>query len=261
MRARSRKVVRNKRSSRKQSGYFFSVLLPLGLFFLILFGLGILLMIAYRSFTFSEFFSLKRVEVEGISQIPRDEVEKIVRAEVIGVGVWNSDVDLIKHQLEKNPLVKTAVVTKKLPDTLRVKIVERKPFLIVQISQGYFWIDDESKLLKKATEVEVREGLILYSWDEKASQRNERQVELARLIISDFEKAGVKDKVKAIDLSSLEEPKVFVEDSGYLIPVFLGKEDFGHALRKALQVLEGRGKEIESIFSQGGHPIVRFRRI
>ncbi|MCS6873463.1 MAG: FtsQ-type POTRA domain-containing protein [Pyrinomonadaceae bacterium] len=257
-RSRKKSVTKYKK---RRVGFFFSTILPLSLVSLILFGLGFLLMVIYRSFTHSEFFSLKRIEIEGINRIPRDEIERVIRAETIGVGVWNADISLIKHQLEKNSMVKEAIVTRQLPDTLRVKITERVPFVIVQGTQGYFWIDDEAKVIKKATENEIRENIILSGWEEEGSQKNERRIELAKLMLSDFSKLGVKEKVKAIDLSSLQEPKVLVEDSGVLIPIFLGNENFGQLLRKALEVLEGRGKEIESVFSQGGHPIVRFRRI
>ncbi len=262
--ARKRKNLWNSRSRlarRRARGCFFSAFLPLILLAFVLFCLGFLVMMGYKILTASSFFSVRDIQIQGVKQISRDEIERIVRAELVGSNVWNADIQTIRQIVERNPMVKTAVVSRKLPDTIRIQIVEREPLIIAKINDEFFWVDDEVKILRRATESEMRGDPILTGLEENDSERNKQRIKLAMTMLSEFRQTEIWNRLKMLNLSNLQEPKVFVEDSGELVSVVLGKEDFGKSLQKALEILEGRGKEIESVISQGGHPIVRFKKI
>src|SRR5690606_25068562 len=100
-------------------------------------------------------------------------------------------------------------------------------------------------------------------WDENKSERatreNQERVRIALKIQEEAKAIGLENRIAMLNLTSLQEAEVLVEDSGEKIPVFLGKEDFGVRLQKALEVLDGRGKQIQSLISHGSYPIARFR--
>ena len=236
---------------------------PLFLILCILTCLGFLTFMGYRTVTASSFFDMKKVEVRGANRVSREEIEKIVRAEMAKSSVWNANVDEIRTEIEKLPFVKSVAVSRILPDGVRVNVTERTPRAIVRLNSGDFWIDDDALVLGKADKEDLQSAFILRGWDEaktdKALKDNQERVRLFQKIKEDLQKSGVAERVTAINLTYLQDTQVTVEDSGETVSVFLGREDFGKRLRTALDNLAGRGKEIGILISHGSNPIARFR--
>lgn len=225
--------------------------------------LGFLLFMGYRTVTASAFFDVHSIEIRGTNRVSREEVERIVRAETARTSVWNADVEAMRRQIEKMPFVKSVAVSRILPDGVRVNVTERVPRAIVRLSAGDFWVDDDAQILGKADGNDSQKAFVISGWDEnksdKAAKDNQERVKIAARLRDDLKNTGMENRVVGLNLTSLQEPQVTVEDSGEAVSVFLGKEDFGKRLQKALEVLEGRGKQIESLISHGSYPIARFR--
>ncbi|HEX8251102.1 MAG TPA: FtsQ-type POTRA domain-containing protein [Pyrinomonadaceae bacterium] len=236
---------------------------PLFLILCILTCLGFLTFMGYRTVTASSFFDMKKVEVRGAHRVSREEIEKIVRAGMAKSSVWNANVDEIRTEIEKLPFVKSVAVSRVLPDGVRVNVTERMPRAVVRLNSGDFWVDDDALVLGKAEKNDLQKAFILRGWDEaktdKALKDNQERVKLFQKIKEDLQKAGIAERVTAINLTYLQDTQVTVEDSGETVSVFLGREDFGKRLRTALENLAGRGKEIGILISHGSNPIARFR--
>lgn len=236
---------------------------PLFLILCILTCLSFLTFMGYRTVTASAFFDMKKIEVRGTSRTSREEIEKIVRVEMAKSSVWNANVDEIRTEIEKLAFVKSVAVSRVLPDGVRVNVTERTPRAIVRFNSGDFWVDDDALVLGKAEKNDLADTFVLYGWDEaktdKARKDNQERVRLFQKIREDLQKSGVGERVKAINLTYLQDMQVTVEDSGETVSVFLGREDFGKRLRTALDNLAGRGKEIGILISHGSNPIARFR--
>jgi uncharacterized C2H2 Zn-finger protein len=54
---------------------------------------------------------------------------------------------------------------------------------------------------------------------------------------------------------------LLVDDSNETVAIFLNKDDFAKSILKALEVLKGRGKEIEAVILQKDDVIIRFRHL
>ena len=65
-----------------------------------------------------------------------------MRAESEKSGVWNADLQKIRKS-RKTDFVKTAMVSRILPDGIRVNVTERIPKAVVRIEGGDFWADDD----------------------------------------------------------------------------------------------------------------------
>lgn len=236
---------------------------PLFLILCILTCLGFLTFMGYRTVTASSFFDMKKIEVRGTSRVSREEIEKIVRIEMAKSSVWNANVDEIRTEIEKLAFVKSVAVSRILPDGVRVNVTERTPRAIVRLNSGDFWVDDDALVLGKAEKNDLQDAYLLRGWDEaksdKARKDNQERVRLFQKIKEDLQKAGIAERVTAINLTYLQDMQVTVEDSGETVSVFLGREDFGKRLRTALDKLAGRGKEIGILISHGSNPIARFR--
>ncbi|MDQ3799079.1 MAG: FtsQ-type POTRA domain-containing protein [Acidobacteriota bacterium] len=261
--ARRRAASAARRGKSKSPSRLTMTVVPLFLILCILTCLGFLTFMGYRTVTASSFFDMKKVEVRGISRVSREEVERIVRVETAKSSVWNANVDGIRTEIEKLPFVKSVAVSRILPDGVRVNVTERTPRAVVRLNSGDFWVDDDALVLGKAEKSEVTNAFILRGWDEakndKALKDNQERVRTFQKVKQDLEKAGIAERVTAINLTYLQDAQVTVEDSGETVSVFLGREDFGKRLRTALDNLAGRGKEIGILISHGSNPIARFR--
>ncbi|HEX9918784.1 MAG TPA: FtsQ-type POTRA domain-containing protein, partial [Pyrinomonadaceae bacterium] len=102
---------------------------------------------AYRTAASSSFFQLRTVDVSGVAQGSEDQIKAVVRRAGGASGVWKADLSLISAELERQPWVRQAVVTRVLPSGLRVRITERTPRAVVRTAAGRFvWVDDDGVL-------------------------------------------------------------------------------------------------------------------
>src|SRR6476661_3603871 len=124
------------------SGKLGKVFLPSFLSFCILVCLSALGFIGFRTVTASQFFDVSLIEVRGTERASRQDIERLVSAQSAKSGVWNADLPDIKARVEKLPFVRTAAVSRILPNGLRVSIEERVPKAIVRLGSGDFLVDD-----------------------------------------------------------------------------------------------------------------------
>ncbi len=71
-------------------------------------------------------FQLHNIEVSGNSRISSAEVEKAIKQNLSGTLITTS-LKSLQEQLQSFVWIKRAQVTRILPDTLRIRIEERKP--------------------------------------------------------------------------------------------------------------------------------------
>lgn len=234
----------------------FNFLVPLVFIVAILGCLGFLLFKGYQTVTASSFFDMKKVEIRGISRVSREDIERIVRLQTEQEGVWNARLEEIKADVEKLSFVRTAVVSRILPDGILVRIEERVPKAIVRLHSGDYWSDDDAVLISSVGKNENRPPFVLRGWDEekteKAQKDNQEKIRVYNKIAEEFKSLGIDKKITVLNLSDLRDITANVEDSGESVAVNLGKEEFGKRLQSALKVIEGKGQSIGYVKSYGG---------
>lgn len=217
----------------------------------------------YRTVTASAFFDAKTIDLRGVNRASREEMEKIVRSQTERNGVWNTDLEAIKNEVEKLPYIKSVAVSRILPNGVQVKVEERIPKAVVRLNTGDFWVDDEATVLAAVGKNEQRPDFVLRGWDEskteRASKDNQERVRLYQKMQSEWQDLGIVSRVIAVNISELQDPQAIVQDSGANVSIYLGKEDFGKRLQKALEVIEGKGSRIESLISHGANVVAKYR--
>src|SRR6185295_9591104 len=78
--------------------------------------LGVLVFAGYRAAASATFFQVRQIEVKGTSRSSSEQVQQVVRRELADKGVWRADLNAVSAQLERLPWVRTAVVSRLLPD-------------------------------------------------------------------------------------------------------------------------------------------------
>lgn len=258
-----RRTAISSRKTKGNSGNVFNILVPLVFILAILTGLGFLIFKGYQTVTASSFFDVKKIEIRGAVRVSEDDVKRIVRSRTEQNGVWNAELEQIKADVEKLNFVKTAVVTRVLPDGILVRIDERVPRAVVRLNTGDFLVDDEALIVAKAEKNDSRPPFILKGWDEtkseKAQKDNRDRVKLLLKMQDEWQNLGITNRVTVLDLSDLQDAQALVDDSGKTISIFLGKEDYGKRLQSALTVIQGKGESIESLISHGGNVVAKYR--
>jgi len=239
------------RRTAKSGGNFANFFVPLFLIFCILFCLGFLGFMGYRTVTASEFFDVKKIDVRGTLQASKSDIEKIVSAQTEKSGVWNADLKEIKDKVERLDFVKTAAVSRVLPDGVRVNVVELVPKAVVRLGGADYWTDDESVILAQVEKNEDRPPFALRGWDEsktdKAVKENQLRVKMYQKMLEEWKTFDLAKRVKEVNLTDLDKPKAIIEDSGVNVFIDLGKEDFGKRLQKGIEYIANKGATYEGI--------------
>lgn len=226
-------------------------IVPLSISLLLLVCIGIVVAMAYGSMTRSEFFSLDAVKVSGTERASSADIEKIIKANAEPTGVWNADLLEIKQKIERVTFVKTAAVSRSLPNGINAAVVERIPVAIVRMAGGDHYADEEGVILAPADVNEKRIPFAMLGWDdaksEKAQKENLERLKTYRKMLSEWKDYDLASRVKLVDLTDLREPKATLEDSGLPVTIMLGRDNFGKQLADGIKAIVGKGNMFEGV--------------
>lgn len=228
---------------------------------------GILIFAGYRAAASASFFQVRNIEVQGTSRVSVDEVQALVRKEVEKTGVWKADLNGMNARLARLPWVRTAVVSRVLPDGIRVRISERVPRAVVRTASGRFrWVDDDAVLLGEMLPTDEIPAFFLRGLNEEdpegARKENRERVAKFLELQRDWDNAGLSERVSEVNLIDIRDIRAQLAGDNSQIEVRLGSQDHGKRLKDALDVLDGQkqsahGSLISYIdLSQGKRAIV-----
>jgi cell division protein FtsQ len=103
--------------------------------------------LATQDATASLGFDVAQVQVTGLKNLKRVDVHVAV-ARAGGGSMLFTNVDAIRAEVEKIPWVKSATVSRQLPDRMEVQIVERQPAALWQLKGRMAVIDLSGKILE-----------------------------------------------------------------------------------------------------------------
>ena len=246
---RRRSATPRKRNSTAASAARF--LVPLVFIVGILFCLGFLMFMGYRTVTASAFFDVKKIDIRGVHRVSKEEIEKIVSQQSEKSGVWNTNLTAIKDDVEKLTQVKSAVVSRVLPDGLRVNVIEREARAIVRLERGDLWADDGAVLFDLVGKNDARPPFVMTGWDEsktdRANKDNQERVKIYLKMLDEWQNYELAKRVSVVNLADLRTPQVSVQDSGGTKTVILSKDNFAKKLQLGLENLANRGTEVTGI--------------
>jgi cell division protein FtsQ len=202
---------------------------------------GILLFVGYRAVASASFFQVRNVDVSGTSHASADELKAIVRNGVAKTGVWDADLNALSRELEKIGWVKEAVVSRVLPDGLRVRVLEREPRAVVRLNAGNFvWVDEDAVTLGAATPADQ---IFMRGWDEKetdsAREQNRERVQKFLAMVRELEAQGISHRISEVNFAKLFDVRAQLTGNDSGVEIQLGREDLANRLKHALTTLDG----------------------
>src|SRR5262249_44923446 len=125
------------------------------------------LAIGYRAAASASLFQVRAIDVSGTARVSAEEVASITRRAVVRTGVWRADLAAISADLRRLPGVRDAVVTRVLPDGLRVRVTERVPVAVVRSAAGHFiWVDEEGVALGEMKAADHMPAFFIRGWSD-----------------------------------------------------------------------------------------------
>jgi len=110
--------------------------------------LMIILAVGIASFLRSSYFSVEKIIIEGLQQIPENEIERLT-TEAVGQNLFLLEQDRLKQNVLLHPLVESIEIKRKLPKTLVLHIKERTPIALVVVSRGVVEVDGKGMFLRR----------------------------------------------------------------------------------------------------------------
>ena len=228
----------------------------------------IAMFVGYRFASSASLFQVRAIDITGASRISRDEIEALVRKTVSRTGVWRTDLRALSAELGRMPGVRRAVVTRVLPDRLRVRVIERVPIAVVRTTAGHFvWVDDEAVGLGEMKTNDQMPPFFIRGWNEddstEASEANTERLQKYFAAVREWQAMGLADRVSEVNLADLQDVRAQLAGKDSQIEVRLGAQDFGKRLKMALDVLDEykqtpRGAFITYVDLQGDYVVLGF---
>jgi cell division septal protein FtsQ len=224
--------------------------------------------IGYRVAASAAMFQVASIDVTGTSRTSAEEIEGLTRRAVARTGVWRADLSAISAELGRLPGVRRAIVSRVLPDRLRVRVTERIPVAVVHTANGHLvWADDEGVALGEMKPADRVPSFFIRGWNEEgtedARKENAERVKKYLEATREWDAAGLSERVSEINLMDVRDVRAQLAGSDSQIEVRLGGKDLGGRLKAELQALDEykqtpRGSSITYVDLQGGRIIVGF---
>lgn len=204
---------------------------------------GLLIFAGYRAAASASFFQARSVEVNSTTRASADDIRTVVRRAVAGPGVWDADLDAISEELKRVPWVRSAVVSRVLPDGLRVRVTERVPLAVTRTSAGKLvWVDTDAVMLGAMLPSDPIPTFFIRGLDETgtsaARAANRERMQKYEEIRREWETIGLGERVSEVNLDNLRDVRAQLTGADSQIEVRLGAEKMGDGLRRALTALD-----------------------
>jgi cell division protein FtsQ len=241
---------------------------PKALKFIIAILFLITAIVGYRLAASAALFQVQSIDVSGTARTSTEEIQGLTRRALARTGVWRADLAAISNELSRLPGVRRAVVTRVLPDRIRVRITERVPLAVVRTSSGHFvWVDDDGVMLGEMKPDDRQPAFFIRGWSEEggedARRENAERVQKYLALVKEWDAAGLSQRVSEVTLTDLRDVRVQLGGGDSQIEVRLGSQELSPRLQIALQALDTykqtpRGSSITYVDLQTGRVVIGF---
>lgn len=212
--------------------------------------------VLFQFFARSRFFALKGVDVVWPAAQPGDgplltaaEVEEAVRRlPAVREGVLRADLEKIREELKRNPLMREVEVARLLPDRLRVSVVERQPVALALKSsanareRSVVCVDGEGVMFGDSSHWKRKPWPPLINGlaedgSEGAQEINRRWITMYKKLMAelDYTEPPLSSRIDAIHFDEDRGARLTLKDKRE--EVLVGKEEFRTRLNIALDIL------------------------
>lgn len=130
-------------------------------------------MLIYQGVSRSVFFQVDKVDITGCQRLTTREVLSWSGLDN-QTNLWTLRTTKLKKHLEKNNWIESAMVKRKWPNTLYIKIRERVPIAIINQGPELVYVDKKGVIISSVLHTDSLDFPIITGW-EKNKKNNEQQ--------------------------------------------------------------------------------------
>ena len=94
----------------------------------------------------SSTFKVSKIEIEGNELLSQEDILQLAGLKE-GMSTWAIDLKTIEKTIDQNVFFEEVSVNRKLPDGLKIKIIEKRPVALLKIKDSFLCIDPEGLVL------------------------------------------------------------------------------------------------------------------
>lgn len=167
--------------------------------------------------TLSPMFDIAEVIVEKNETIPTNTIISLSRLE-LGENIFRFSKSEVEQNIKENPYVEKAIITRVIPNQVKIQIVERKPRFQLEYGGSYVYMNSQGYFLELSGQ--KQELPILIGWKTKGEEivagNRFCQEDLVRLgdvlkIVKAAETYQIYDKITKIDMEDHNNYKLILE--------------------------------------------------
>jgi hypothetical protein len=144
-----------------------------------------------------------------------------------------------------------------LPSGIRVSVVEKTPYALVELESGQALFDEKGALIAPATKLETDLPIAISGWDEtrspKADKENLQRISMYRAMLTEWKQKGLLERVVTVNMKDIRDPIVVAEDSGRKVAIAVGRDNFGENLKNGIIAISGKGVTFEGVSLYGSN--------
>ena len=111
----------------------------------------ILILAAIVLFFLSPIFNIKVINVNNNLKIPSEEIINLSRI-LIGENSFKISKSKTIKNIKENPYIESVTITRKLPDTIEIGIVEREATYMIEFANGFVYVNNQGYMLEISEE-------------------------------------------------------------------------------------------------------------
>lgn len=228
----------------------------------------ILLMLLAGSITYlllSPLFNIINVDVTGNSKISIEQIKSLSQIQ-IGENIFKIKKKEVINNIKENPYIDSVIVSRKLPNTIDIKVEERTATLQLQYANSYVYLNNQGYMLeisdKKLENAPILKGISTKQENIKEGNRLESEdLEKLEIVLSILESAKSNDvyqNIKQIDIKEKNDFILYLDEDKKIV-YFGDEKDLSTKMLWIKTMLE-REKDIEGeLFLNKGMDSVYFR--
>ncbi|NPB09377.1 MAG: FtsQ-type POTRA domain-containing protein [Thermodesulfobacteria bacterium] len=97
-----------------------------------------------------DYFNLRRVDIRMESRVSKEEIVELAGLH-LGQNIFSLDLEEVRKRIEAHPWVARAFVSRKLPDTIFIRVEEEQPVAMVSFKKEVFLVNAQGRLFAPAT--------------------------------------------------------------------------------------------------------------
>lgn len=111
---------------------------------------AVALTMLYRRTQSDARFAIRHVEIAGAQHSAGADLDALTQR-YAGTNLFHLDIARLRHEVASLPWVSRVEIEKKLPDTLRILVVERTPVALAETPNGVAYVDDHGTAFAELT--------------------------------------------------------------------------------------------------------------